>query len=139
MARKINRNMSIMDSAMIMSEGNPGAISIIMDMITTPTGSLDLLLLDSLDIRGSRLYMLHNDCCGCDPDKFSRTLMMLRCGVFTTEQIHANLERYRALPFIDDTIYMEDIPPYGEDFGPTHPKWDEWCEAQKKSFQDRSA
>lgn len=25
---------------------------------------MDILLLDSLDIRGSQLYMLHNDCCG---------------------------------------------------------------------------
>lgn len=136
---RINAGMSMMEVVMVMGEGNPGAMSVIMGMIATPKGSLDLFLLDSLDIRGSHLYMLNNDCCGRNTERFDRTLMMLRCGVFTKEEIHANLDRTYAIPFIDDSTKVEGVPPYGEDFGPTHSKWNEWCEAQKESFRRRLA
>lgn len=139
MAKKINSNMSMMEIVITMSEGNPGAMSVIMGMLQSPTGPLDVLMLDSMDIRGSHLYMLNNDCCRRDPAKFQRTLMMFHSGVFTQEQIHENLERCYALPFIDDSIEMEGVPTYEEDFGPTHPRWDEWCEAQKESFRRRTA
>lgn len=139
MAEKLNGNMSGMDAIMTMCEGNPGAMMVLMGMMESPTGFMDILMLDSMDIRGSHLYTLNNDCCRRDPAKFKRTLMMLRSGVFTQEQIHENLERCRALPFIDDSIEMEGIPSYDDDFGPTHPKWDEWCEAQKESFRRRTA
>lgn len=138
MAEKINGNMNMMEMVMIMSEGNPGAMSVIMGMMQDLTGPRDILMLDSMDIRGSHLYMLNNDCCRRDPAKFKRTLMVLRSGVFTQEQIHENLERDYALPFIDDSIEMEGVPSYDDDFGPTHPKWDEWCEAQKESFRRRT-
>ena len=139
MAEKINGNMNMMEMVITMSEGNPGAISVIMGMMQDPTGLLDILMLDSMDIRGSHLYMLNNDCCQRDPAKFKRTLKMLRLGVFTQEQIRKNLERDYALPFIDDSIKIEGVPSYDDDFGPTHPKWDEWCEAQKESFRRRTA
>lgn len=142
MAEKINGDMNIMEMVMTMSEGNPGAISVIMEMMQDPTGPRDILMLDSMDIRGSYLYMLNNDCCRRDPAKFKRTLMVLRSGVFTQEQIHENLERDYALHFIDDSIEIEGVPSYDDDFdsfGPTHPKWDEWCEAQKESFRRRTA
>ena len=141
MARKINGNMKMTEVAMIMGDGNPGAIAVIVEMLREdPVGNLlDIIRLDEMDIRGSRLYMLNNDCCQRDPAKFKRTLKMLRLGVFTQEQIHKNLERDYALPFIDDSIKIEGVPSYDDDFGPTHPKWDEWCEAQKESFRRRTA
>ena len=139
MAEKINGSMNMMEMVMAMSEGNPGTMSVIMGMMQNPAGLLDILMLDSMDIRGSHLYMLNSDCCRRDPAKFKRTLMMFRSGVFTQEQIHENLERCYALPFIDDSIEMEGVPSYDDDFGPTHPKWGEWCEAQKESFRRRTA
>lgn len=139
MAEKLNGNMSVMDMIIVMGEGNPGAMTVLMGMVQSPAGLMDIRMLDNMDIRGSHLYMLNNDCCGRDPDKFARTLMMIRSGVFTREEVHHNLkDRCRALPFIDDSIEMDGIPPYGEDFGPDHPKWDEWCKAQKESYERRS-
>ena len=138
MAGKIKSNMSMKEIVVTMSEGNPRALSVIMGMMQDPTGLLDIFMLDGMDIRGSHLYMLYNDCCQRDPAKFKRTLMLLSSGVFTQEQIHENLERCYALPFIDDSIEMEGVPSYNDDFGPTHPKWDEWCEAQKESFRRRT-
>ena len=43
------------------------------------------------------------------------------------------------MPFIDDVVEVDGVPPMDEDFGPEHPKWEEWCEAQKASFERRSA
>ena len=115
---KLTSNMDFMDIIMTMSEGNPGAVMVLMEMMRDPRSFLDILLCDTLDIRGSKLYMLHNDCCGRNTGKFNRTLMMLRDGVFTEEQIHQNLDLVRAIPFIDDNLEIDGIPPYGEDFGP---------------------
>lgn len=139
MAGKINGNMDTMEMITIMSEGNPGAINVLLEMLQNPTGLLDILMLDSMDIRGSHLYILNNDCCQRDPAKFKRTLMMLRSDIFTREQIDENLGRCRALPFIDDSVEIEGVPSYDEDFDPTHPRWNEWCKAQKESFQRRIA
>lgn len=131
---KLTGDMSVMDMVMTMSEGNPGAIQILAQMMNDHRRFIDILLCDSLDIRGSKLYMLNNDCCGRNMDKFDRTLMMLRCGVFSQEDIHKNLELIRAIPFIDDSIVIEGVPPYGEHFGPTDEKWDEFCSKNKEAF-----
>lgn len=131
---KITGNMSTVDMIMTMCEGNPGAMNIIMQMINDPRGLMDILLCDSLDIRGSKLYMLYNDCCEKNNDKFNRTLMMLRCGVYSQEQIQANLDLVRAIPFIDDSIVIDGVPPYGKDFGPTDEKWKEFCSENKEVF-----
>ena len=131
---KLTADMSTMDMVMTMCEGNPGALNVIMQMMNDPRSFMDILLCDSLDIRGSKLYMLHNDCCGRNNDKFNRTLMMLRCGVFSEEQIQSNLDLVRAMPFIDDSIVIEGVPPYGKDFGPTDEKWDEFCSINKEAF-----
>ena len=137
MSEKIKGNMSITEVVMTMSGGNPSVMAVIVKMLEKPAGMLDILMLDSLDIRGTQLYMLCNDCCDCNPDKFRRTLMMIRCGTFTQEQIHANLKRWRALPFMDESIEIDGVPSFDENFGPSHPKWDEWCKAQRESFERR--
>lgn len=133
---KINTNMSTLDMLMVMSEGNPGALSVIMQMMQDkkPRGFLDILLLDSLDIRGSKIYMLWSDCSERNMEKYFRTLMMLRSGVFSEEQIQKNLNLTYALPFIDESINPNGTPNYGEEFGPTDEKWKEFCKVQKEAF-----
>lgn len=134
---KITSDMNIMDMILIMSEGNPGAIGVLMSMIKDPRGLLDILLCDSLEIRGSKLYMLYNDCCQKNDGKFKRTLQMLRGGIFTKEEIHANLNLVYAIPFIDDNIEIEGIPSYDEEFELMDDKWDEYCALNKESFTKR--
>lgn len=129
---KITGNMSIMDMIMVMSEGNPGALNVIMGMMSDPRSMIDILLLDSLDIRGSKIWMLYSDCCEQNKKKFDRTLMALRCGAYLEEEIQANLSLCRAVPFLDDSIQIEGVPSYEEDFGPTHEKWDEYIKANKE-------
>lgn len=133
---KLKDNMSTMDMIITMSEGNPGAIQVIMQMMSDPDPIrfLDILLLDGLDIRGSQLYMLWSDCSDKNMEKYFRTLTMLRNGIFSEEQIKANLNLVYAIPFIDDSISPEETPAYGEEFGPDHPVWEEFCRIQREGF-----
>lgn len=134
---KLTGNMNTRDIVMTMCEGNPGAMNVMMQMMSDPRSFLDIFLCDSLDIRGSRLYMLYNDCCERNNNKFNRTLMMLRCGVYSQEEINANLDLVRAIPFIDDSIVIDGVPPYGEDFSVTDEKWEEFCSKNKEAFTQK--
>lgn len=69
---RITANMNMQDMLITMSEGNPGALTCMMQMIQTDpmTGMLEILLFDSLGIYGSKIYMVWNDCCGRDMGKF---------------------------------------------------------------------
>lgn len=133
---KIKSDMSIKDTIVTMGEGNPGAIELLAKMFKEPFGLLEVLACDSLGIRGSKLYMLYNDCCGRNMAKFHRTLKLLRLGVFDNNEIHSNLGLTYAIPFIDDSIKVEGVPEYSsdEDFGVTHPKWNEYCDKNKAAF-----
>ncbi len=134
---KIKANMSMMDIIMVMSEGNPGALTILMQMIKDPSGFLDILTCDSLEIRGSKLYMLWNDCCRRNYAKFKRTLTMLRTGIFSQEEIEKNLGLVRAIPFINDSLVVEGVPTYEEEFDPFDPLWEKYCTVNREDFLSR--
>lgn len=129
---KITSDMSIMDMMMTMSEGNPGALTVLMQMMQDPRGFMDILLLDTLDIRGSKVWMLYSDSCDKNTGKFNRTLMALSCGAYSEEEIQENLGLCYALPFLDDSIEMEGVPSYDEEFGPMDAKWDEYLKANRE-------
>ena len=54
-----------------MSEGNPGAISVLIGLQKDPLHLLTILHLDDMNIRGSQIWVGYKDCCDCDIDKFS--------------------------------------------------------------------
>lgn len=98
---RITADMSVQDILITMSEGNPGALTCMMQMMTSdPMALLDILLFDSMGIYGSKIYMVWNDCCGRDMAKFKETIQAFREGKFTEEEIHENLSRPYAKPFI---------------------------------------
>lgn len=99
---RITANMSVQDMLITMCDGNPGALTCMMKMIQDDhmTGMLDILLFDSMGIYGSKIYMIWNDCCGRDMEKFKETLRAFREGKFTEEEIHENLSLPYAKPFI---------------------------------------
>ena len=140
---RLNSNMSMTEGIIAMSDGNPGAVTTLLSLLQME-GKDDfdsigaIMNLDYLGIYGPKIYMIGNDCCKRNQKKLIRTLKMIMTGVFTQEQIHTNLERCYALPFIDDSIKMDGVPPYDENFGPKHPMWEKWCKAQKESFEHRS-
>ena len=69
-------------------------------MDSNPMALLDILYFDSLGIYGSKIYMLWNDCCDRDMGKLNETLQYFREGDISEEEIHANLDKVRAEPFI---------------------------------------
>ena len=98
---RLTSEMSIKEAIIEMSEGNPGALTCMMEMIdSNPMALLDILYFDSLGIYGSKIYMLWNDCCDRDMNKLNETLRYFREGDISEEEIHANLDKVRAEPFI---------------------------------------
>ena len=98
---RITADMSLQEILLTMSEGNPGALTCMMQMMNfDPMALLDILLFDSIGIYGSKIYMVWNDCCGRDMGKFKETIQAFREGKFSEEEIHENLSRVRAKPFI---------------------------------------
>ena len=98
---RITASMDMKEMLITMSEGNPGALMCMMEMLQTdPMAILDILYFDSMGIYGSNIYMLWNDCCGRDMSKFKETIRYLRSGAVSEEEIHENLNRVRAVPFI---------------------------------------
>ena len=98
---RIKANMTLEQMLTVMAEGNPGALTFLIGMLTeSPAAFLDILFLDSMGIRGTKLYMLWNDCCQKDMGKFEETLIAFRMGKFTRQEIHENLSQVTAQPFI---------------------------------------
>ena len=98
---RITADMNMQDMLFTMSEGNPGALTCMMQMMNSdPMALLDILLFDSLGIYGSKIYMVWNDCCDRDMVKFKETIQAFREGKFSKEEIHENLSHVRAKPFI---------------------------------------
>lgn len=98
---RIHARMTMERVLTMMSESNPGALKCLVAMLKTgPQGLMDILLMDSLGIYGTKIHMLWNDSCGCDIVKLNETMQAFREGKFTREQIHANLSQVRATPFI---------------------------------------
>lgn len=136
---KITSEMSMSDIARVMSEGNPGAMMIITKMLEDARSRMDILLLDSLNIRGGKLYNLYNDCCKRDDDNFKITLMMLRSNVFSIKQIHDNLSLITAIPFIDDEVRVTgfDAMDYVNLLNNDEEKWQEFCLKNKDIFEQK--
>ena len=102
---KIKPDMTMREMLMVMSEGNIGALNVLMNMMKNdPFGFFSILPLDSMDIRGEQIWRLYKDCSGENFDKFMRTIDVLRSGGYTQEEITANLtNEYYSIPFGDPT------------------------------------
>lgn len=86
---RIKLNMSIQDVVLAMGGGNPGALTACMELLKhgafvdpdAAMGSLNpLLLLDTLNIWESRLYMLWNDVCDRDVEMMIAVLRAYQLG-----------------------------------------------------------
>lgn len=62
--KKIRMDMSIMDVCLLMSEGNPGALSVLAQLMKEENGLFIILDLDDMGIRGSQIWVAYKD--GCD-------------------------------------------------------------------------
>jgi hypothetical protein len=109
---------SIMDVIIKISEGNPGAMVCITQMLqyedwySNVPGALMVLQLDSLEVYGEKLYMLWNDCCNQDMKQLELVLRNWQTGYLTKEEIHRNLSQGRGVPF-DNLKTLKEI--FGEE------------------------
>ena len=99
--KRITTDMNIKEMIVTMSDGNPGAIACMLNMLdNNPKALLDILFFDTMEIYGSKIYMLWNDCCGRDMKTFRDTINYIREGNVSKEEVHENLNRVHAEPFI---------------------------------------
>lgn len=101
---KIDLNDSIMDIVMKMAEGNPGALTFIMELMKHQQsagidGMVLLLHLDDIGLYGSPLYMLWNDCCDRDLGKVEVVMRNYQFGKLTKDQILKQVSGGRGRPF----------------------------------------
>lgn len=89
---KIELSDTTMSVLMKMSEGNPGAIKALMDILEKgeaidPQGALgamgSIMLLDTWEIYGSDIYILWNDKCQCDCRKMLMIMRSCQMGNFS--------------------------------------------------------
>ena len=98
---KLNMEMTIQEAIITMSEGNSGALTCLQKMIeSNPMAILDILYFDFLGIYGSKISILWNDCCNRDINKLNKTLNYFKEINISKEEIHENLDKVRAEPFI---------------------------------------
>ena len=132
-----NFNINLNEVVNIMAENNPEAREITLHLISNVSDIMDIVLCNSLNIRGDRLSKLFSDCCNNNYNKLSRTLMMIANHIFTEKEINENLNLDKAIPFIDDSIVIDGVPRYGELFSPGYDKWIEYCFKNKMAFSER--
>jgi len=88
---------SITDIVYKMSDGNPGAVTAIMEMLQPTAQAIDpdsalgpigkLMQLDTMEIYGVDIYILWNDVCGRDMIKFFTILRAYQLGLINPEVI----------------------------------------------------
>ena len=93
---RIALNDSAKDIVIKMSDMNPGAMGVIMNIIND-TESIDpdcliggvgvIMLLDTLQIYGSDIYVLHSDICGKNLSRMIAVLRAFQLGLFSGETL----------------------------------------------------
>ena len=71
MRKKIGANMNMSEIITTMTEGSPGALSVLMELIKDHVmGFMDVLSLDDMNIRGEQIWLGYKDFSNMDLDKF---------------------------------------------------------------------
>lgn len=100
---KINGNDSTMEALLKMSDGNPGAISVLMQIIEKaesidPQGAMGgtgaVLMMDTCEIYGADIWMLYKDVCGEDLTKTIGILRACQLGIISRELLKTAISSY---------------------------------------------
>jgi len=123
--KRITEGMNVPEMIMKVSEGNPGAMSCLISLINKNVKNIEALkMFDDMGIYGSKIYMIWNDSCARDLEKFEKTLEMFKSGKFTVEEIQERLSKGYAEPFIEED----------EEGGPWSVRIDTGNGLEKKNF-----
>ena len=110
---------------MLMSEGNPGCMQFLAELMRTEGGQEAMLALAEYGILGSRAYQLWNDCCGRDTKKAVEFLSLAKEVMCHKLRVEMN-PMMRGLPGMEkmqmDRMYgllMERLFKNSDDIGKT--------------------
>ena len=101
---KISLDDTAQDMVIKLSEGNPGALTVCMEILQRG-GSIDpdgfggggaglLLLFDSMSLYGSRIWMLYKDVCGEDLVKTVAMLRAWQLGLVSEDNLKHAIDNY---------------------------------------------
>lgn len=93
---------TIQDVAMKMSDGNPGALQVTLDLVRDDITYL--FLCDTIGLYGEKLYMLWNDCCDRDLERMKKVLFAARTGKISEATILKHLDGGYGKPFEDSEL-----------------------------------
>ena len=121
---RIELNDSMLDVVTKMSEGNPGALRVIMELFTeVPTidpqnimGGIGAILeLDTLGVYGPRIWMLYKDVCGEDIAKTNWMLRAWQLGIISEVELNKRIDNY-GRDGVDEIVekVMTQLSYYGE-------------------------
>jgi hypothetical protein len=100
---RIGLNDTLMDVFVKMSDGNPGALTVMSQLYQdVPTidpmnimGGLGAIMeLDSLGIYGPRIWMLYKDVCGQDVEKTNWMIRAVQLGVISESDINHRIDNH---------------------------------------------
>lgn len=109
---KLNLEMTLMEAGVALAEGNPGAMKVLAHLIVVgdeidPVGSIGglgpLMLLDSYEIYGSKIWMLFKDVCGEDIRTTYWMLRAVQLGILSESSLKAAINGEEELD-IDDIM-----------------------------------
>lgn len=112
------------DVAWKMSGGNPGALRVVMELMTeeadidpdSALGALgSILSLDQMGIYGSEIWMLYKDVCGCDITKTIAVLRAHQLGFVSEGDIKHGINNWGEGLDVDDLLEQvkERLPDFG--------------------------
>ncbi len=71
---KISTRMGLTSIITTFSEGNPGALRVLLQLLESPADLVLVLSLDDMNIRGSQIWIGYKDHCGEDMDAFREAI-----------------------------------------------------------------
>ena len=97
---RLHLNTSFEDMAWLMSEGNPGALNVVLSLLNVDDFHY-LLMCDTLELYGVNLYLFAHDCCGDDKARMKRVIDSWQRGGIAADEIHDHVSHSK--PFADDS------------------------------------
>ncbi len=92
-----------MDIMVKMSEGNPGAVTVLMELYKEAPeidpwsvlgGIGPVMWLDTLGVYGSRIWMLYKDVCGQDIAKTVWMIRAVQLGIMSETELNHRIDNY---------------------------------------------
>lgn len=109
---RLKLDMTLNEAVFEMSEGNPGAINVLMDSISKNQlidpdnfgGPWGLMFnLDTLEIYGSRIWILYKDLCGESLPKTTAVARACQLGIIRSSQVDDAIDKKGPLP-VDEIV-----------------------------------